>query len=455
MSLAVLFLYLNFGERIMQTKSDEQIIYDSYMKLGKRFSVNNKRKYKHSSLSADKNMISRIIPGISLTLLRLENDQLTSCKQIKTIRAAKNYYIQICQIKGRHPECIQPSLSEDMEKLVKALCGREAELISLFRMQVFGGDRLDIESIFSDKAVGMLASVPANEIVKRSLTNTEKNVGKRNTKLYITQTGMKYHIKDCPYCKGKVISETSKAMIDNMNLKPCKCIDAVSMIDCNDYATAFIDESMHTVEWDESGNRGKISSFSYIICRGKLLSEKEINSEVIIAEGVDYVNENMHVDKITEAAIAKVMFSLLYDYDFNGYLTIYTDNLIAKNNWTSISKNIKLGNQFESVKVVHIPREENKRADAIGRSKVFLCIPTSEYTKVAHKVKKYDELIELQEIEKQKRIQAEEEEKERRQNKPWNNILRWICLEEIRITLQKRSQRLALPTSDFQNEVRV
>jgi hypothetical protein len=184
-------------------------------------------------------------------------------------------------------------------------------------------------------------------------------------------------------------------MAEYLKLGPCKCISAKNeeKIDYN-HVTAFIDESIHPTRWNESGTTGKSGSFSYIVSWGKITSEKDIREETIIAKGIEYMRETEHIERVTEAAIGKVMIALAYDYDFSGTLQIFTDNKSAVQQWTSVGKNKKLARQFESVSVNFVPREKNVIADQIGRSKMCLCIPKEVYDTIVQKCEIYDHLQE-------------------------------------------------------------
>ena len=75
--------------------------------------------------------------------------------------------------------------------------------------------------------------------------------------------------------------------------------------------TAFIDESIHSVAWDEQGHKGKAGIYSYIICWGNLSSESQITDKRVITDGVDYTGENEHIERITETAVGRKAVSNL------------------------------------------------------------------------------------------------------------------------------------------------
>ena len=417
----------------MCVKSDEQVLYESYMKLTERFSTDPNK----NPLEADKEAISRMMPKFSLTLLRLEEGMmLTSFDKQKSINIGKSFFIQISQIKRRHPECIYSSLNSNLERLLKAICRTEAEMISLVRLQETGGERIDVEEIFSKKKyLNRLGSVLAKDLVKEAIKDNVSTVGhiNENAKWYITGTGKKYHVADCPYCRGRNLTATTNAMIDNQKLEPCKCVEKMSATEDTSCITAFIDESIHSIQWNEKGRADSTGSFSYIICRGFLPNEKFITEDNTLAKGVDYVTENERVDRVTEAAIGKVMLSILYDFNFNGSVNIYTDNIIAMNEWNIVSKNSKIAEQFESVTVRHIPRENNKKADALGRTKTYLCVSTEVYSSIKTKVDNYDRLRDEREKELLERRRVQEELEEAKQKKLWYRFTKWI--KELNKTL--------------------
>lgn len=92
-----------------------------------------------------------------------------------------------------------------------------------------------------------------------------------------------------------------------------------------------------------------------------------------------------------------------------------TNNLIAMNEWNGVSKNSKIAEQFESVTVRHIPREKNKKADALGRTKTYLCLSTEVYNSIRVKVDNYDRLRNERDMELLERRRCEEEAEELKQ----------------------------------------
>lgn len=175
---------------------------------------------------------------------------------------------------------------------------------------------------------------------------------------------------------------------------PCKCVDSTHLQGEPEhtFVTAFIDETIHPVNWDEKGNKGKAGSFSYILCWGKVTYESQITDQRLITQSVDYTGEHEHIERITETAIGKVMLSLIYDYNFSGKVRIFSDNQSAVNHWSEVALNSKLAKSFEKVEVIFIPREKNKRADQLGRTRMLLDMPINAYNEMVRKCARLNEL---------------------------------------------------------------
>ena len=409
----------------MCKKSDEQILYEGYMKLAEI----NAKSAKSADVLDDKKTVTGIMTKFPIVLLRLDQDSsLTAFDIQKSLFKAKSYMVQLNKIKKRNPSCIQSSLERSMDSMVHAMCRREADMINLIRLQETGGDRIDLEKIFEKKTnICMLGNKLARDIVKDAMKDEISVVGEKekDSIWYITETGKKYHVKDCIYCKGKTLINATNAMIYNQKLEPCKCVERTQMADDKTCVTAFVDESIHFVKWNENGKSSKTSSFSYIICWGNLLSEKYIREENIIAKGVDYYNETDSTARVTEAAIGKVLISLLYDYEFTGDVQIYIDNKNVVKTWTDKSVNSKLASQFKSVSVSFVPRERNTMADQLGREKMFLCLSTDVYNSIVDKSNSYNVLKgQFERIALEKKCLEEELEAERNIT-IWNKLLGW------------------------------
>ncbi len=368
----------------MHLMTDEEILYSCYMKLAEKKAAKTKKK----DLSKDKAQASGIAAKSSLMLMRLTSRdlKLSAVDIQKYLIAVKGMYMQYSSIKWRNPSCLSETMADTMDKLIRAVCKHEADMIGMLRVQETGGYRIDIRSIFEQrKNLNRLATTLARTIVAEAINDTDNPI-EFLTKYYITDTGKRFHREDCPHCKGRYLSAAAQKMIENQKLTPCRCLSGLSTDEETDHTcvTAFIDESIHPVVWDAKGERGKAGSYSYILCRGDLLSETQITDKRIITQGVDYIGEYDHVERITETAIGKVLVTLAYDYEFIGQVQIYTDNQAAVKHWRDVAKNSKLAKLFISVKVSYISRENNKKADRLGRTRMLLDMPISVYKEVAY-----------------------------------------------------------------------
>lgn len=425
----------------MCVKSDEQILYECYIKLGAK--VEEKaRKKGNVSVESDKKLIEEINSKLSLLLVYLaENSVLTATERYKKLMTAKGTCMQFFQVRGRNPKCIIGSMNDRMNRLIRAVAKHEADMLQSVRCQEVGGERIDLEIIFEKKSnFNRLGSTIARDIVKDAMKDRSLSVGKSKAVYYITQTGKKYHTDNCPFCRGRTLIPSTRAAVENQKLTACKCIALKKAADEADMncVTAFIDESIHPVKWNEAGKGDHVGSYSYIICRGRLTSENDIENTVVIAQGIDYMKEKNHIERLTEAAIGKVMMMLAYDYNFKGNVQIFTDNIVAMEKWNTISMNSRLANLFESVTVTFIPREKNTRADKLGRSRMFMSIPTRTYNEIVNKVCAYDNIqkqkaeekrreeklkAEQARIEKEQAEQRETEEQKKRETSLWNRVV--------------------------------
>jgi hypothetical protein len=362
----------------------------------------------------DAKMIDGMKSRIAKQSLYLDGMTTLTLAEIKTrVRSVKGMYVQFSTILGRNPDCIPKGLRTRMDTLIRAVSRHEAKLLEIVRMQETGGDRIDLEVIMCRNAnVNKLGNTFVMDIVKEEITKDNSTVvGKPKDKFYITATGKKYHVKECPYCNGRNLTLASKNMIKNQKLIPCACIERKKAADELERTsiTAFIDESIHPIKWNENGSKGMAGSYSYIVARGNLESEEELTDERVIAKGVDGLNEINHIEKLSEAAIGKVMFSMLYDFGFTGHLCIFTDNRAAMEKWAMDGKNSKLAANFESVTVSFIPREKNTKADKLGRTRMIINVPTEEYSKIVNKCNDYDRLMEENvKVERDKCVAIEE-----------------------------------------------
>ncbi len=387
----------------MQYKTDEEILYSCFLKLGQ----DGKSKNNIVPASEDKTLIAGITSSVSLMITRLASDDimLSTIDIQKYLQSSKGIYLQYLTIRRRNPGCISNSLISSMDNLVHAMSHHEAEMISTLRTQEKNGEYIDIQSIFDNKKnLKRLKETNARTIVADALKDPNMPVDFMPI-YYMTASGKRFHHRDCPYCRNKMLEAATIEEIKERKLSPCKCLESLQSADGVDRTsvTAFVDESIHPVRWNEKGRKGKAGSFSYIICWGDLKDEGQISDKNLIAQGVDFISEHEKLERITESAVGKVLMTLAYDCEYIGHVHIYTDNISVADHWTDLAINSRLAKCFMSVKVSHITRDKNTRADKLGRTRMLLDMPMDTYKSMV----KSD--IKIKELEK--KIRRLEEEK--------------------------------------------
>ncbi len=387
--------------------TDAEILHNGYNKL-----IQNAKK-KNVPTETEKKNIAGTASTASLMLMRLTDRELSipAEEMQKYVIASKGIIAQFGAMKARNPNLIPKSLEQSVEQLIGAVCEYEAEQLALYRMQEPGGERIDLGEVFREpKTCKRLSTELALDILKEGMQEQTDLAGS-DRELFISNTGKKYHLKDCPYCKGRLMRVASPKMIELQKLSPCKCVLSSKEDKESKNITVFIDESLRPAFWKEKGDTAKIGSFSYIICRGKLSSEEQITEKRILRRAVEFVDEKVHIEKITELAIGRALFILAYNLDFSGRVHIFVDNKSISKRWNSGACNAKLEALFESVDVCFIPREQNKRADKLGRERVPLDMPVEVYNdivKMRDRVKKLEGQVKRLEREKTAMVEIPE-----------------------------------------------
>ncbi|SEB04457.1 hypothetical protein SAMN02910384_03194 [Pseudobutyrivibrio sp. ACV-2] len=374
-------------------KADEDIIYDQLIKLG----ISVKGTKAKGKLKSDTESIQYLGGRVDSEIYYLEEaTNLSQSELNKYICRAKNDFMLFNAINKRHPDLIKPNLLRRIDRLIHAIAKQEAILLQKYRIQNPNGNRINIEKLFDgNNYYKKLLNCNMSQLVKEILADsTYTTVGKNRRDIFITETGKKYHRKDCPYCKRKILTVSSMKLVRNLKLEPCKCIkDMDERTKKEDsYRTIFVDESLHNVNWNLVDFGSKVSSFSYIICKGNLTSETEITEDNIIAIDVEYTPEQYRIERVTKSAIAATMLMLAFDYGFKGHIKIFTDNQSTMKSWMTENKNKRLSELFESVTVEYIPREDNTKADQLGRTQMCLKLPMPVYKQIGDIITEFPKL---------------------------------------------------------------
>lgn len=326
----------------------------------------------------------------------LSNSNSTTDSIRKALTYGKNTYGQYCRIiKGTYD--VQTSwLKEKMEGLVDLMADHEARFVHLLRMKYKGIADIslgkfykspqNIATICNDKSWSILQNYLLG-ILKDNEDNKKKK--KAPICVYVTPSGSKYHKADCQYCKGKKLKEIYFETAVSAGYSACSCIVPLSkqqiVTGSADnsknktlYMTAFIDESLRSNPWykyDHSLDQQQLS-YSYIICRGRLQSEKEISAENILYRRAALSDsKTKHVEHGAFDAISRVLMLLAFNLNYHSNVIIYTDNNTAAKQWKTSPANNGLSKLFSDIQVVQIPRKKNRRADAAGRERAFADVP--------------------------------------------------------------------------------
>lgn len=413
MSFCTRLIYGAGMEDYLEKKADQKILFDAYIKYQKLCKGKKMTAKQQSTLKKD------LFYRADKMLLFFNSPATSANERNKLLRKCKPLYQQYCSFVKGNPKSNVADLNKKIIQLLEQMTIWEAEQIHNFRKKESAGDRLDIDAIFLEASnIRQLVSQQIDQLLKTALKDNRFTIVSRTDhKVFITEKGARYHRADCPFCRGRTLIPASFTKVENAGYTPCKCIGKNNkvLVDKETLSegdktvlekqtmTAFIDESVRTNlwrQWDETLPERQ-SSYSYIICRGFLKQESEISEENTMSVNACLANEAKDVTMSAIEAISAVLLKIAFRFEFHGDVVIYTDNMAAKDKWHQNEKAVYLASLFESVRVCHIPREENTAADAAGREMAFASLPTALMGSVVDKCRKYDRLKEEMDFVKQ------------------------------------------------------
>lgn len=380
-----------------------------------------------------------IAKGANAAIEVLSDSNSTTDSIRKALISGKSIYGQYCRIIKGTADVQTPWLKEKMERISDLMADHEAKFVHLLRVE---------NKCIADISLGKFYKSPQNiaticndtswSILQNFLfgikKENEQNKKKASICVYVTPSGSKYHKADCPYCKGRELKELYFETAVSSGYSACNCIVPSSKLQTvlkapsnaknhTLYMTAFIDESVRDNPWYkyDASLEEKQLSYSYIICRGHLQSEKEISAENILYRRAALSDsKTKKVEHGAFDAISRVLMILAFNMDYHSNVIIYTDNDTAAKQWKTSPANRGLSKSFSNIQVVKISRQRNHRADAAGRERAFLDVPRATMLEV-------DRMIS-----EGKRAVAEMEIVHRYFKEPENDIPNLInCLMEI------------------------
>lgn len=410
----------------MQKRTDEEIIYSALLRYQECCGSK-----KTPILSQGKviTLRAQFLQQVEKYVLLFSSSKTSVVEKRALCNKGKMLYQKYCFQLKVNPEVDTTRLSKKMDELLRFIAVCETERFQHIRERQVAGEKIDLEQLFAeDKHIRILICKPIDTAVDEIFSNKKYTVvGEDNAAVYMTASGAKYHRKDCPYCKGKNLMKTTLLKVENVGLKPCKCIEKVSVaaetvaenittesvplgiiaeeakaeepaqinivkrpVGQKKYVTAFVDESIRINPWramDESIPE-KQGIYSYIICDGMLTGEALITESNTLYTGVKEVAEVRGTGDVAIEAIQAVLFQLVAT-GYQDNVLIYTDNIGAKDSWHKSSASKHLSKLFSSIMVCYIPREANRKADKLGRERAVMDLPVETMTQVLGRCKGY------------------------------------------------------------------
>ena len=379
-------------------RNDEKIIHDALLRFRNLCDEKQVPQLNKKKLISER---TDILQGIEKCLVYLKGKKYSITEKRVFCDKGKKYYQKYCCYLKHHPDLDCTRLSQKMDELLLRIAIFETGCLERMREQEMAGEKIDLEQLLAeDKSVCIFIRTPIDVLVKEIFADKNYSViGEDKNVVYITESGNKYHRKDCPYCKSNVMVAASLTKAENMKLIPCKCMGKEvvepTYKQSKPYVTAFVDESIRKNPWcelDESIPK-KQGIYSYIICEGMLESENRITEENTLYTCVAPVLEAYGTDSAAIGAILAVMFALVVE-GYHDNVLIYTDNLKAMEAWHASEASKNMAKLFTGVMVCHIPREKNVKADKQGRKRSILDVTTKTMDKILRRDKEVKKILE-------------------------------------------------------------
>lgn len=406
------------SDQLENVKNIIKAAYNSYISTSKQKTI------KKPGLSLQIKLRGSLVARIDKAVLSLNSSKSTISEKDKYLAKGRAVIREYASYLRNETGVVNDLLKVKIDKLIEAMVPRDAERLLIHKSKVTK-HRIDYEKLFAAKgALGVLISAGVEQVVDRcfSLDSMLYQVMESDVTYYVTPSGSKYHVKDCSYCQRKQLETKSWSYIMDRGMQPCGCVNKyhqnkdsaekqpieaekernVETVDSLNSAetkqtpccTVFIDESirenvLHRYNEDLAREHGV---YSYIICQGRLESEVQINASNTMGRGVGLITEKSDVLKTSTEAIGAVLLKLVYEFGFKGDVYIFTDNAITKKKWDRNKGNKRLSKLFDNVYVKWIPRENNTKADKLGRDVDFVTGASVHIKQLKKTCRSYDKL---------------------------------------------------------------
>ncbi len=319
----------------------------------------------------------------------LSMEELPECQAKEVVKKSKHLFQRFLEWYKRNPAVFLDKDYEDIDSLMDLVGLYEAEVLEKLRMEEIGGTRINLEKIFSSSFVlRQLLCIGIEKLVMEALSDQDLSPNTdEDTDLYITKTGGKYHRIDCPYCTGRQLYPSTRKKIENMGIAPCRCVpekvlySRLSMLSMEEKSevnqntiTIYVDESvrgnqLHKIDPNLDEVEGV---YSYLICKGYLESETEIQPNTILKKRAAVADDAKNTTDTTIAGIQDALMWAALMLDFHGDVVVYTDNSGAVELWRKTPESGSFEKQFNSISINQICRDRNRMADQLGREKIFM-----------------------------------------------------------------------------------
>ena len=381
----------------MGKNKEAELLYDLYMAAPEYAETYYVKPHKLSEEEDCKYINHLVKKFISVTDTLLKRESYREGDVEGYIGSAKNYFHQYYCAYARHPKCETAESKLALTKLSSVMAEAEAEIFELVRHR--NEDiPLDMRELLDDPdIVEQLYQQPIHTVLSKCIPGIDAKAPSKPP-FYISNTGRRYHVMDCPYCAGRKLKQVSDITLIKRGLKACPCVSQYEGETLRDqYVTVFVDESIRSVRLGTGMQN--VGNYSYIMARGKFESEKRIKEANLVGKGIGMSYEDKSTSMIAQEAMARVLYELFFVYRFAGDVIIYTDNYCAADGWRKNKTLVRLAQLFRSVTINKISRKKNKTADKQCRERILVEMGIKELKEMTRKALFYDEAHKIIELE--------------------------------------------------------
>ena len=162
---------------------------------------------------------------IDKALLVSGNVYFTNGEKENILVRGKAAYRSYCAFMKAHPEENTEQLKKRAEELVDLLVKIEIERIVRYSLTLNEDEYLDLEKIFSVKEyVQTLMKHPVTFVIENAVKNKKLGAISTHKIYYSTRRGRRFHLGNCPYCRGKMLCADTEIGHISRGIKACKCV---------------------------------------------------------------------------------------------------------------------------------------------------------------------------------------------------------------------------------------